>query len=189
LSAGHELAFSFLFNQLLEREGWARQRLAPFAGERVELRAGLLPALRFTIISGGKVEAGGEAPTLTVSLKPGALAALARGEEHLMREVEVSGNAELAAAVLLLARHLRWDFEEDLSAVIGDVAAHRVAQAARDFAAWQVDAARRVAGSLADYAADEKRVLVRRAEMASLSSGVAGLRDALERLAKRVERL
>jgi len=188
LSASHEIAFCFLLNQLLEREGWARERLAPFAGERVEQRAGLLPALRFTILEGGRVEAGGESPTLTLALKPGALAALARGEEHLMREVEVSGNAELAAAVLHLARYLRWDFEEDLSTVIGDVAAHRVAQAARAFAAWQADAARRVTESLADYAADEKRVLVRRADLELHARGVAELRDALERLAKRVER-
>ena len=189
MNASHETAFCFLLNQLLQREGWARVRLAPFAGERIELRAGPLPALRFSILNTGQVEAGGESPTLTVSLKPSAMAALARGEEHVMREVEVSGNAELAAEVLFLLRHLRWDFEEDLSAVIGDVAAHRVAQVARDFAAWHVDAARRVAESLADYAADEKRVLVRRAEMASLARGVAELRDGLERLAKRVERL
>ena len=34
-----EVAFSFLLNRLLAAEDWARQRLAPFAGEIVELRA------------------------------------------------------------------------------------------------------------------------------------------------------
>ena len=189
MNATHETAFCFLLNQLLQREGWARVKLAPFAGERVELRAGPLPALRFSILDTGQVEAGGESPTLTLSIKPGALAALARGEDYVMREVEIAGNGELAAAVLLLARHLRWDFEEDLSRVVGDVAAHRMAQAARDFAAWNADAARRLAESFADYAADEQRSLVRRVELESLARGVAGLRDALEHLAKRVERL
>lgn len=187
--ATHEVAFCFLLNQLLSREAWARHKLAPFAGERVEWRAPPLPAVRFTILEGGLVAAGGEGATLAVRLKPGAPAALLRGEEHFMREVEVSGNARLAAEVLALARHLRWDFTEDLSRVIGDVAAHRVGEAARAFVAWQADAAQRVAEALAGYATEEKRVLVRRAELGELASGVAGLRDALERLAKRVARL
>jgi ubiquinone biosynthesis protein UbiJ len=187
--ATHEVAFCFLLNQLLEREAWARQKLAPFAGERVEWRAPPLPAVRFTILEGGRVAAGGEGATLTVTLKPGAAVALLRGEDYFMREVEVSGNARLAAEVLALARHLRWDFEEDLSRVVGDVAAHRLADAARALAAWQADATRRVAEAFAGYATEEKRLLVRRAELGALSDGIAGLRDGVERLAKRIERL
>jgi len=187
--ATHEVAFCFLLNHLLEREEWARRKLAPFAGESVELRAAPLPALRFTILAGGRVEAGGQETSLTVKLKPGVLAALARGEEHLMREVEVAGNARLAAEVMALVRHLRWDPEEDLSAVIGDVAAHRAVQAARAFAAWQLDAVGRLGEALADYFAEEKRVLVRRPDFGAFAAEVADLRDAVERLAKRVERL
>jgi len=37
-------------NRVLEAEGWARERLAPFAGEALELRAPPLPALRFSIV-------------------------------------------------------------------------------------------------------------------------------------------
>ena len=187
--ATHEVAFCFVLNHLLEREEWARRKLAPFAGESVELRAAPLPALRFTVLAGGRVEAGGESTALTVKLKPGALAALARGEEHLMREVEVSGNARLAAEVMVLVRYLRWDPEEDLSAVIGDIAAHRAVQTARAFAAWQLDAAGRIGGALADYFAEEKRVLVRRPDLRAFAGEVADLRDAVERLAKRVERI
>jgi ubiquinone biosynthesis protein UbiJ len=187
------VAFCFLLNHLLGQEEWARRKLEPFAGESVELRAAPLPALRFTILPGGQVEAGGKegrsAPFLTVSLRPGAAAALARGEEHLLREVEVSGNARLAAEVMALVRHLRWDPEEELSTVVGDVAAHRLAQAGRSFAAWQMDAARRIAEALADYFAQEKRVLVRRQDLRALAGDVTGLRDAVERLAKRIERL
>jgi ubiquinone biosynthesis protein UbiJ len=90
---------------------------------------------------------------------------------------------------MLLARHLRWDFEEDLSRLLGDVTAHRVAGALRDFAAWHADAARRLAAALADYATDERQLLVRRDELAMLAADLAHLRDALERLDKRVGRL
>jgi ubiquinone biosynthesis accessory factor UbiJ len=183
------VAFCFLLNRLLASEAWARARLAPFAGETVELRAPPLPALRLRILAGGSVEAGGTEPDLAMTLKPELLVALARGEEHALRSVDVQGDAKLAAEVLVLARHLRWDVEEDLSRVMGDVAAHRLADAGRAFAAWNLDAAQRLAAAIADYVTEEKQILARRVHLDALGESVARLRDAIARLDKRVERL
>ena len=183
------VAFCFFLNRLLAKEGWARDRLAPFAGEAVELRAPFMPAVKITILADGRVEAGGAAAALTVTVKPEVLRALGRGEDHLMKAVDVAGNARLAAEVMLLARHLRWDAEEDLSHLVGDVAAHRIAQGVRALVAWQMDAARRFAEALADYAIEEKRILIRRAELEAQAVHLAALRDALERLGKRIDRL
>jgi ubiquinone biosynthesis protein UbiJ len=182
--------FSFALNHLLEAEPWARTRLAPFAGEVIELRApGPLPALRFTILPGGTLEAGGGAASLVVTLAPDVPLAALRGEEHLLRSVQVAGNAQLASEVMQLVRHLRWDFEEDLSRVVGDAAAHRLATLARDLVAWQADAARRLAAAFAEYATEEQRMLVRRGEHAEFAAAVARMRAALDRLDKRIDRL
>ncbi|HEX6154407.1 MAG TPA: SCP2 sterol-binding domain-containing protein [Burkholderiales bacterium] len=183
------MAFSFVLNRLLAAEPWARERLAPFAGETLELRAPPLPALRLAVAEGGTIEAGNAEPSLTMTLKPDLLVALARGEEHALRAVDVQGNGRLAAEVLVLARHLRWDVEEDLSRVFGDVVAHRLAGAARAFAAWHLDTAQRLGGALVDYVTDEKPLLVRRAELETFSEPLTRLRDALARLEKRLERL
>jgi ubiquinone biosynthesis protein UbiJ len=183
------VAFCFLLNYLLAAEPWARGRLAPFAGETVELRAPPLPALRFGIRAGGTVQAGDAEPGLLMTLKPEFLVGLARGEEHALRSVAVEGNPKLAAEVLMLARQLRWDAEEDLSRLFGDVAARRLAEAGRAFAAWHLDAAQRLAAAIADYASDEKQLLARRSELDALAESVARLRDAIARLDKRVERL
>jgi ubiquinone biosynthesis protein UbiJ len=178
-------------NHLLEAESWARERLAPFAGETVELRASPLPALRFAIAEGGRLApaASGAAASLVITARPGAIAAAMQGEEQLMRAVEVSGNASLAAEVLFLFRHLRWDAEEEAAKFVGDVAAHRLAGFARGVAAWHADAARRIAGSLVEYASEERRLLVQRGELAALAAAQARLRDGLERLEKRIARL
>jgi ubiquinone biosynthesis protein UbiJ len=183
------VAFCFVLNRLLEAEDWARLRLAPFAGRTVELRAPPFPTLCFRILERGTVEAGGGEPDLSMTFKPEMLVALARGEEHALRAVDVHGDAELAAEILVLARHLRWDAEEDLARVIGDVAAHRVAQAGRTFAAWHLDAAQRLASAFADYASEEKQILARRGELEALGESVARLRDAVARLDKRMDRL
>lgn len=181
--------FSFALNRLLAAEPWARERLAPFAGETLELRVAPLPGLRFIILPGGTLEAGGGEPALVITLRAEALAALMEGKEHFVHAVHATGDERLAAEVRVLLRHLRWDAEEDLSKLVGDVAAHRLAQGVRSFAAWQADAARRLMGAAADYAVEEKRILVSARDLARFSAEVASLRDAVERLEERVRRL
>ena len=187
------VAFCFFANRLLKAESWARERLAPFAGEAFEISAPPLPSVRATILESGLLEPGlispMREPLLTIRARPEAILALARGEEELLRAVDVSGNARLASELMALARHLRWDIEEELSKLVGDVAAHREVAAGQAFAAWQLDVARRLAGSAADYVSDEAGLVVRRAEHAEHARGLAQLRDALERLEKRIGRL
>jgi ubiquinone biosynthesis protein UbiJ len=186
-----ESPFAAALNHLLESEPWARERLVPFAGEVLELRAPPLPALRLAVAAGGHLApaAADAVASLTISAGPGALAAAMQGEEQLLRAVEVAGNARLAAEVMFLFRHLRWDAEEQVARYIGDVAAHRLAGMARGAAAWHADAARRIGASLVEYATEEKRLLVTRGELADIAAAHARLRDGLERMEKRIDRL
>lgn len=186
-----ESPFAAALNHLLQSEPWARERLAPFAGEVLELRAPPLPALRFAMAADGRLQpaAAEAAASLTITAGPGALAAAMQGEEQLLRTVEVTGNAHLAREVMFLFRHLRWDAEEAAAQLVGDVAAHRLAGIARGAIAWHADAARRIAGSLVEYATEEKALLVTRGELEGIAALHARLRDGLERLEKRIERL
>ncbi|HET7198235.1 MAG TPA: hypothetical protein VFI86_06185 [Burkholderiales bacterium] len=167
------MAFCFFANHVLDGAAWARERLAPFAGRAIELRAPLLPALLVSITAQGRLEAGGTHAAATVDLP----------------FLKVSGEPELAAVVQELARTLRWDVEEDLSRVVGDVLAHRAVGAARAFADWQRDAAARAGEALAGYAADEARLLVRRPEAAAFAGSLERLARALDELEQRVGRL
>ena len=190
-----ESPFAAGLNFLLESEPWARERLAPFAGEALELRAPPLPALCFIIAADGSLAAarsGASADaksSLIIRVGPGALAAAVKGEEHLLRAVEVEGNARLAKELMFLARHLRWDVEEEVAQVVGDIAAHRLVGFARGVAAWQVDAARRFAEALLEYATEENPLLATRTDLSEIVAAGARLRDGLERLEKRIARL
>lgn len=178
-------------NYLLKAEPWARERLAPFAGETIEVRSSPFPSLAFIVEKDGLLgsAATGGQPSLLVTLKPEAPAAYLRGEEHFLRAIEVSGNARLADEVMVLVRNLRWDFEEDLSRVTGDVVAHRIADAARGLAAWQADAAKRFAEAFADYVTEENKLVAQRRDMEALARDTARLRDSIERLEQRIRRL
>ena len=165
------VAFCFFLNRLLERETWARERLARFAGQSVQLAPPLLAPFRVTIGAAGRVEQGGEAPSAWISLDG------------------VAGDSPLADEVRALARELRWDFEEELSRVVGDVAAVRIGGAARAFARWPADAAQRVTEALGAYATDEARLVVGRTELNGLKDEVQQLHAALRALEQRIARL
>lgn len=177
-------------NHLLEAAPWARNRLAPFAGRtwRVELTP--LPDLAFVVREDGMLGSSDALePHLVVTLTPAALPALARRDESVLHEMTFAGDAELAAALQYLARHLEWDVEEDLSRVVGDVAAHRIAGGAREFVAWQKEAAVRLGQNFAEYLTEEAGVIAPKAEVAGFARAVDDLRDAVERLEKRIAHL
>lgn len=186
-----ESALTAALNHLLEAEPRARARLARFEGETVELRAPPLPALRLAVAGGGWVApaSAGAAPSAAIALGPQALAAMLKGGDHLLGSVAISGNPQLANEVMFLARHLRWDAEEDLARWIGDAPAHHLAALLRRLAALGAQAARRLAEGAVEYALEERPILVPRALVAEHAAAVARLRDALERLEKRIERL
>jgi len=190
-----ESPFAAGLNLLLESEPWARERLVPFAGAALELRAAPLPVLRFRIAADGRLSAAGSEPdkqadsSLVITLGPGAFAAALKGEEHLLRAIQVEGNARLASEVMFLFRHLRWDAEEELAKLFGDAAGHRLAGMARDAVAWHADAAQRIAQAMVEYATEERPLLVQRGELKESAALLAQLRDGLERLDKRLDRL
>lgn len=180
-----------ILNHLLAREAWATDRLRPFAGRRVRLRTPPLPAIDLAIADTGLFDrpASPEEPHLTVTLKPGALPALLARDDRIMREAEIEGDTDLAAALQFVFRNLRWDVEEDLSRLVGDAAAHRAVSAGRAFVGWQRSAAQRLGDNVAEYLKEETQSLPRPADVAAFGRDVAETRDAVERLEKRIARL
>jgi len=177
--------------RLVEREQWARDRLAPFAGRHARLRLAPLPDLVIEVVESGYIRAGDETAeaAVTLTLSPAAVPLLFARPQAAMRDVRIDGDTELARAIDFLFRNLRWDVEEDLSQVVGDVAAHRLAGTARSFAAWQREAAERLGQNVAEYLKEEAGLLVHPHEIERFGREVDALRDAVERLEKRIERL
>ena len=81
------------------------------------------------------------------------------------------------------------DWEEHLSRLVGDVVAHEVGGAARAARAFGRRAGRTAEQNLREYLQEEARLLPTRYELKELLDAVDVLRDDVERLAARVERL
>ncbi len=87
-------------NRVLEREGWAREKLAVHAGRTLRINVG--PASRtFAIAADGRFSAGDAAPDVTLTISPLRLPALLAQPE---REIEiVAAEEEIAVNALEVA--------------------------------------------------------------------------------------
>lgn len=177
-------------NHLLRAAPRALERLRPHAGRTVALQVGPA-AMALTVQTTGEVVAAvaGAVPDLEVRVPTFLVPRLAAGEEAAFEAIEMQGDAALAADVAFLARHLRWDYEEDLAGVVGDIAAHRIATTARGVGRWGREAALRAAQGAAEYWTEESPLIASRTRIASFAHDVAELAASVERLERRIERL
>ncbi|MBL8459964.1 MAG: SCP2 sterol-binding domain-containing protein [Zoogloea sp.] len=176
-------------NHILSDAPWARERLVPFAGRStvfvlkpVELGLGI-------DVDGYFTEAATTTPDVTLELPLASLPKLIGGPDALTADIRISGNAELADTLGFVLRKLRWDGEEALSRLVGDIAAHRSMGLFRGLADWHKQTAHKFIENLSEYLSEEQAVLIKRHDLESLARESAVLRDDLARLNKRLEKL
>lgn len=188
-AAASTAAASFV-NHLLRGASWAREALRRHAGKTARFEIFPLAATLTVLANGEVAPAGaGAQPAATVRMGPGLLLRLAARDENAWREVEIAGDTEFASAVHHVARNLRWDVEEDLSRVVGDIAAHRMAETGRTLHRWGVQAAENTARSFAEYWTEEQPLIAGARDLEEFGRAVDQLRDDAARLEKRIERL
>lgn len=121
---------------------------------------------------------------------PIALARLASDRTVLnSSSVHIEGDAETAQTFAELLESAKPDLEEELSRVIGDVAAHQVGEVARSLFNFGERARDTFARNVAEFLQEESRDTPSRTEADEFIAAVDVLRDDVERLAARVERL
>lgn len=181
-------------NALLEREAWARERLARHAGKTVRFALGGFKA-SLAINSDGYADIADDAvvPDVTLTIDPAKfnpLRAVAGQERPDVAEAtHISGDASLARVVAELAANLRWDPEDDLARVVGDMPAARLMAGARA----ANDGVRAAAGSLArnvsEYLAEERGVLAGKPLLSQWRLDLADLSTHADAVARRASDL
>ncbi len=104
-------------------------------------------------------------------------------------DIDLTGDAATAQRFQTLLDHAKPDVEEELSRVIGDVAAHQLAEFARGVGNWVRGARSTMGDNIREYLQEERRDLPTRYEVEQFSQRVGELRDDVERIAARLKRL
>ena len=180
-----------VLNHLLASEDWARCKLVPFAGKaaRLQLGSGIVFLVRISEEGLLEVADANTPPTVSIILPADSPVRALTDSASLLSAATISGSADLAETLGFLYRNLRWDIEEDLSQVVGDMVARRAVQLMGRLVRWQVASTRNFAVSVAEYLTEEAPAIARRQDIERFCAEVDALRDDLARCEKRLERV
>jgi ubiquinone biosynthesis protein UbiJ len=173
----------------------ARELCEQLSGTTVAIRVRDTALAMYFTIGDSAVELSTDSESDPDVVITGSLLTLARiagtSGEQAIRDgsLELTGDAEAAQAFQTLLGFAAPDIEEELSGVIGDVAAHRLGETARGVRNWARAARSTMASNIREYVQEESRDVPSRYEAERFSSRVDSLRDDVDRLEARFKRL
>ena len=181
-----------MMNKVLSLDEETLDALATLEGDVVEIdvlntdiRLFILPSAR------GLTLALKNEDKADVSIK-GTLAALLgmiTAEKVGAGDVEIIGNVGMAHKLQSILKKMEVDWEEYLSQIIGDIAAHKVGNFVRGMSQLAKASARTIGLDISEYLRYEKEALLDQSELDEFNHAVDKVRNDVERLQKRVERL
>ena len=184
------------FNRYLALDPEAPEKLSSFEGRVIciDIRG---PGKRIYLsINGNRVvflDAYDNEPDATITGSPSALVKLGASRDaaplFFSGEVEIRGNTRLGRQFKSLLADMDIDWEEQLSRLVGDIAAHRISDAFNTLRSWGRSAADNFTDDVGEYLQEESRDVVSAAEIAFFCQQVDECRDGTERIKARIDRL
>jgi ubiquinone biosynthesis protein UbiJ len=191
LLAGLEITL----NRYLSLDAETLSRLAALTGKVIAVELRGLGITLHMAPHGGGIQLLHDYDGSTDAVISGAPLALARvglGEERgllFAGEVEISGDVTLGQRFEAILREIDIDWEEQLSRLIGDVAAHQVGNLVRDTLNWGARSMDTLGRDITEYLQEESRQVPQADEVNEFLAAVDVLRNDVERLEARVKRL
>ena len=134
-----------------------------------------------------------EQPSLILSISAKALTDILGSpgnlREQAFKAVQIAGDADLAQLLGRLVGQVRWEYEEDLSRLLGDAPAHFAVKQGKKWLSASKSAAGDLLDNVVEYVSEEKKVLLNKRDFANRKAELNDLRDAVDRIEKRIQLL
>jgi len=179
-----------VIQHLLAQNTWSAPLLQPFASQSVQLNF-VLAKTSLVILENGSLAIAGETgtPDATITIPPSLLLRLMAQDESARLQIKVDGDTHLATALAKVLSQVRWDYEDDLSRLVGDVPANKIGEFTRHSISTVKDTAVNLAEMLSEYWQEEKPMLAKKRHVEQFNAEVDTLRADVERLEKRLAKL
>lgn len=183
-------AVTRFLQHLCAQNTWARPHLLPHAGKTIRFDFVLAKA-NLTILEDGSLGmAGGTAaPEASIHAPPSLMLRILANDEAAKKELRIEGDTALAADFAKVLQHMRWDFADDLSKLVGDIPAEKISSFAKSSAHAAKQQITNLADMLAEYWQEEAPVLAKKRQVDTFNASVDALVSDVDRLEKRLEKL
>ena len=184
-----------LLQHLISQNSWASNLLQPFAGKSIQINVSFI-STSLVILENGNLAIAGETnlPDAKVTIPPSLLLRLLAKDEAANRQINIEGDTHLAAELAKVFSNMRWDYEDDLSNLIGDIPANKIGTFARDTANSVKETSVNLAEMLSEYWQEEMPLIAKKrhleqfnAEVDTLGADVARFEKKLAKLTKSVK--
>jgi ubiquinone biosynthesis protein UbiJ len=176
-------------NRALRDETWARDQLAAHAGSVFAVASGPFVST-FAILGDGTFAASppGAVATLTLTVSPLALPALAAEPSRWRSTVRADGDQALATTLEAIAQTLPWFVERLFARLFGPIAGQAIADAGRTLLAIPAAISQQAAAGVAHFASEADAV-AHRGDFAAFSCGTVEAEERVAALAARIAAL
>jgi len=183
------LATRFL-QHLASQNNWSHEHLIGFAGKTVQFDIALIKT-NLLILEDGSLSLAGETaePDATVHISPSLTLRLLAKDETAKTQIKIDGDTHLATELSKVLQLMRWDVEEDLSKLIGDIAANKTVAGSKQVFAEAKKQTVNLAEMLAEFWQEEKPILAKKRHLEQFNTEVDTLRSDVARFEKRLEKL
>lgn len=176
-----------LLQHLIAQNSWANAMLQPFAAKSVQFNVGFMSTSLVILENGGLAIAGeSNIPDATVNIPPSLLLRLIAKDEAAKLQISIEGDTHLAAELAKVFANMRWDYEDDLSKLVGDIPANKIGNFARDATNSVKETSINLAEMLSEYWQEEKPMIAKKRHVEEFNIQVDTLRADAARFEKKL---
>lgn len=175
---------------LTNQNNWSRQHLLPFSGKVVQFNIAFIKT-NLLILEDGSLSIAASQPDVDaiVHIPPSLALRLMAKDKAAKMLIKIEGDTHLASELSKVLQYIRWDIEEDLSTIIGDIPANQLTNVSQKTVATVKKQALNVAEMLSEFWQEEKPILAKKWQVEQFNTAVDTLRSDFTRLEKKLSKL
>ncbi len=175
---------------ITNQNNWSRAYLVGFAGKIVQFDFVLIKA-NLAILEDGSLSLAGEAaePDAFIRIPPSLALRLLAKDEAAKMQIQIDGDAHLATEFSKILQKMRWDIEEDLSHMVGDITASKMGETTQKVLHETKKKTVNLAEMLTEYWQEEKPMLAKKRHIEQFNHDVDSLKSDIARFEKKLQKL
>ena len=179
-----------ILQHIINQNNWSREHLIPFASKVLQFDFVLIkPSL--IILENGSLSLSGETSQIdaTIHLPPSLLLRLLANDDAAKMQIKIDGDTHLASQVGKVLQNLRWDIEDDMSLVVGDIAANKISKDSHKAINLIKKQSINLVDMVKEYWQEEIKILAKQHQVERFNTDVDVLRSDTARVEKRLQKL